>query len=99
MWRLTKTNSGLKQTNVLQGWARNSRKATERSFFFVGYGKIVEKENKMNQEGKFISHEEGPIKYIEISNAPKEDVKETAPSPPLPAFRLTFAVSTNINLL
>ena len=41
VWRLTKTNSGLKQTNVPQGWARISRKAAERSFFFIDYGKMI----------------------------------------------------------
>ena len=36
VWRLhDKTNSGLKQTNVPQGWARNSGETAERPFFVV----------------------------------------------------------------
>ena len=33
VWRLIKTNSGLKQNNVPQGWARNSGKTVERPSF------------------------------------------------------------------
>ena len=33
VWRLIKTNSGLKQNNVPQGWARNSEKTVERPSF------------------------------------------------------------------
>ena len=41
VWRLIKTNSGLKQNNVPQGWARNSEKTVERPsftglFYFTG---------------------------------------------------------------
>ncbi len=36
VWRLTlKTNSGLKQNNVPQGWARNSGETAERPFFVI----------------------------------------------------------------
>ena len=33
VWRLIKTNSGLKQNNVPQGWARNSGKTVGRPSF------------------------------------------------------------------
>ena len=44
VWRLTKTNSGLKQTNVPQGGRVAAGEAAERSLFLWLHDIIVEKE-------------------------------------------------------
>lgn len=45
VWRLTKTNSGLKQTNVPQGWARISAETAKTVSFVLPLLHLIFHEN------------------------------------------------------